>query len=391
MFDAATREAGLARLAAFVPRAGRRYAVDRNTDRGAGAEPTTAQLSPYLRRRLILEEEAIGAARACHADGADRFVEELLWRGYWKGFLEQHPDIWPRYRAEATRGWNRLATEAGLRRVFEDATAGRTGIDCFDAWARELVSRNWLHNHARMWFASIWIFTLRLPWALGADFFARHLLDGDPASNTLSWRWVAGLHTPGKAYVARAGNIARYTEGRFDPAGALDEDPEPLTEADRAPALALPDADPLPSGEVAVLLHDDDLCAELLELPGMRVRAVAGFSAVDGMAHAGVAEPVRAFSAAALGDGLRRAGAAFGAAPTELSAADVPAWAACVAMPVVAAYAPIGPAADVLARIAVARVSRPYDRAVWARAGRGFFQLRAQIPRILAELERCAP
>ena len=96
---------------------------------------------------------------------------------------------------------------------------GATGIDCFDAWARELVATGYLHNHARMWFASIWIFTLRLPWELGADFFLRHLIDGDPASNTLSWRWVAGLQTAGKTYLATAENIARFTGGRFAPQG----------------------------------------------------------------------------------------------------------------------------------------------------------------------------
>ena len=70
-----------------------------------------------------------------------------------------------------------------------------------------------------MWFASIWIFTLRLPWALGADFFLRHLIDADAASNTLSWRWGAGLQTVGKTYLARTENIARYTNGRFAPRG----------------------------------------------------------------------------------------------------------------------------------------------------------------------------
>jgi deoxyribodipyrimidine photo-lyase len=59
-----------------------------------------------------------------------------------------------------------------------------------------------------MWFASIWIFTLRLPWPLGAAFFQAHLQDHDAASNTLSWRWVAGIQTPGKHYLARAENIA---------------------------------------------------------------------------------------------------------------------------------------------------------------------------------------
>ncbi len=87
-------------------------------------------------------------------------------------------------------GEEQLAASSGLRRAYERAVEGRTGIDGFDDWARQLVETGWLHNHTRMWFASIWIFTLRLPWALGAAFFLRHLLDGDPASNTLSWRWV---------------------------------------------------------------------------------------------------------------------------------------------------------------------------------------------------------
>ena len=85
----------------------------------------------------------------------------------------------------------------------------------------ELRTEGWLHNHTRMWFASIWIFTLRLPWPLGAALFEHHLKDADAASNTLSWRWVAGIQTPGKHYLARAENIARYTNGRFDPRGDL--------------------------------------------------------------------------------------------------------------------------------------------------------------------------
>ena len=92
-----------------------------------------------------------------------------------------------------------MAKQSGLRRAFEGAVTGSTGIDGFDDWARELTHTGWLHNHARMWFAFIWIFTLELPWALGADFFLRHLVDGDPASNTLSWRWVAGLYTRAKS------------------------------------------------------------------------------------------------------------------------------------------------------------------------------------------------
>ena len=66
-----------------------------------------------------------------------------------------------------------------------------------------------------MWFASIWIFTLELPWQLGAEFFMQHLYDGDAASNTLGWRWVAGVQTQGKHYLASEWNINKFTNNRF--------------------------------------------------------------------------------------------------------------------------------------------------------------------------------
>ena len=160
---------------------GRAYASERNYDRPGHED--VSRLSPYLRHRIVTEEEVLQAALVRHsASAAEKFIQEVYWRTYWKGWLEMRPSVWTMYQADVTAALNRVQTEGGLRAEWEAACRGATGIDAFDHWARELVETGYLHNHARMWFASIWIYTLNLPWALGADFFLRHLLDGDPAS-----------------------------------------------------------------------------------------------------------------------------------------------------------------------------------------------------------------
>ena len=207
-----TRTAALERLSAFAPKAGRTYAERRNYDLGPGQHSDVSTLSPYVRCRLITEEEVLQAVLAKHSrETAEKFVQEVYWRTYWKGWLELRPQVWDHYRQLLSRAWNDVQTQGGLRARWETACKGETGIDCFDAWAHELAATGYLHNHARMWFASIWVFTLELPWELGADFFMRHLLDGDPASNTLSWRWVSGIQTQGKTYLARTSNISKFT------------------------------------------------------------------------------------------------------------------------------------------------------------------------------------
>src|SRR6056297_3730560 len=253
------RDEGLRRLAAFVPLAGRDYAACRNYD--LPGHPHVSVLSPYLRHRLLTEEEVLAAVLGRFSlSTAEKFVQEVFWRTYWKGWLEMRPGVWSDYRRGVHRGLDRIATEGGLRRTWEAACSGETGIDAFDHWARELVETGYLHNHARMWFASIWVFTLELPWELGADFFLRHLLDGDPASNTLSWRWVAGLQTRGKTYLARTDNIAKYTDGRFPPTHGLARTAPPLAE----PLLPRPLPPPAPappntSLPTGLLVTEEDL------------------------------------------------------------------------------------------------------------------------------------
>ncbi|MCW6512066.1 FAD-binding domain-containing protein [Lichenifustis flavocetrariae] len=373
-FTTMTREAALERLAAVIPHVGRAYASGRNTDVGPDREPTTTALSPFLRRRLLLEEEVVSAALDEHGpEAAGKFIEEVFWRSYFKGHLETRPAIWTRYAALVAEGKDRIASQSGLRRVYESGVAGSTGIDGFDDWARELSETGWLHNHARMWFASIWIFTLRLPWALGADFFLRHLVDGDPASNTLSWRWVAGLHTRGKVYAARADNIRRYTDGRFSPQG-LNESPEAIEEGDPPELKPLPRPDPIPNGEIALLLHLDDLYPESLPLGEAKVVRIGCLLAhpPDAVVH------VRRADEQAMADALERAKAYFGcdAGPaTEGWAGD---------LPIVTPWAPVGPSASALPSDS-SRIRRRWDDLTWPRATRGYFQVKTAIPSILRD------
>ncbi len=378
-----TRTAGLDRLSAFLPRAGRDYASLRNLD--LPGHPHVSTLSPWLRHRLVTEAEVIDATRRAHAAGADKFLAEVWWRTYWKGWLELRPAIWADYRQSLTT----LSSDADLAARADVAMQGRTGIDGFDDWARELATTGYLHNHARMWFASIWIFTLRLPWQLGADVFLRHLIDGDPASNTLSWRWVAGLHTPGKTYLATAENIAVNTQGRYHPIGlATKAAPLPMQPhpAPRPP----PQGDRFDPGATSLLLiTDDDLSPEFLLDLGLRPRAVAALTDVAGRSAHPVAEAVHRFTYGAITDALARLGAPDAPRFDRADLAGLLDLAeANGATQIVTPYAPTGPIASTLARlsrlaiargITVAQVLRDHDRQAWPHATHGFFRFREAV------------
>jgi deoxyribodipyrimidine photo-lyase len=391
----ATRDEALARLQAFLPHAGRAYAARRNLDEGPGARSHVSGLSPAIRRRLLTEEEVARAAVGVHGfEAAEKFVMEVCWRTYWRGWLEARPIVWRRYLADVERLEGELGRDAGLAARYAEAVSARTGIDAFDFWVRELVDSGYLHNHARMSFASIWCFTLRLPWQLGAAFFFRHLLDACPASNTLGWRWVAGLQTAGKCYLASAGAIRTTSMGRFAveaplARAALPVAAEPVVHPAGLLALAAPDAD----AATGLFLHTEDLAAETIGW-GVPIRAVAGPGGIDG----DPADLKRAYANASLADGMARAGTHFGAAPERLPVDDLPAavvgWARARGLAqVVTAYAPVGPVADRLAVMGAAleqagvrlvRVRRGWDSAAWPKATRGFFQFRGNIPSLLA-------
>jgi deoxyribodipyrimidine photo-lyase len=261
----ATRDAGLARLRDFAVKAGEEYASRRNHVPG-----TVSGLSPYIRHRLVSEEEVAREVLARHSfAAAEKFLQEVCWRTYWKGWLEMRPEVWFRYLNNLQGLRSRMAVEPDFAESVQRAKEGKTGLDCFDDWSRELRETGYLHNHVRMWFASIWVHTFRLPWQLGADFFMRHLLDGDPASNTLSWRWVCGLQTQGKVYLATAENIERFTEGRYAPYGLLASEAPPIPADHPIPKPRhLEPRDLHSSGEKTVLIvTEEDLTPEHWPIP----------------------------------------------------------------------------------------------------------------------------
>lgn len=387
-----TREAGLERLARFVPQAEKAYAAGRGVD--AGPRSAVSGLSPWLRHRAVTEEETARAVLAAHGpEEAARFLSELFWRTYFKGFLALRPGLWTGYQRGLLRALDAVQTQSGLRTRWEAACAGETGIACFDAWAQDLAARGYLHNAARMSFASIWIFTLRLPWELGADFFLRHLADGDPASNTLSWRWVAGLHTPGKTYLTTPEIIEHVTQGRFRPA--------PNTLATTAEAVqGMPNPDPGllppvrpfdPKKPTAVILHEDDLCPDLPGLLAHPPLGTALLPASTTQTPLTMAPGVQDFRTALLEDAAQRLAATLGPVTRNLtSTRQIEDWAKDLgAAQIVTAWAPTGPVADrldTLTALPLHRVRRPWDSRAWPHATAGYFKFRKSIPDLLAAL-----
>lgn len=388
-----TRQAGLARLSAFAPRTGQHYAAQRNYDFGPENRSTVSALSPWIKHRLITEYDVLTQTLARHSVSASmKFVQEVFWRGYFKGWLEQHPSVWRAYQTGLTAALADIEKTDRLKTDYADAIHGRTGIACFDHWCTELKSTGYLHNHARMWFASIWIFTLRLPWELGAHFFMCHLIDGDAAANTLSWRWVGGLHTKGKTYLARSSNIAQFTGGRLEPAGQLSQSAQPLVENTHHPLVPLVQTQPLPGAGYVLLITPEDCDPD---------RAIVGnASGVQGLLPCPPIDQsaaINAFQRGAVTDAVARC--AKEATPV-ISAQDwtndlIRAAEAAKTKHIVTSQPAIGPIADQLdtAKVGLAAAGihlhqhlRRYDRIVWPHATKGFFKLKKQIPSILSDL-----
>ena len=217
-----SREGALKQLDAFINSELNNYSFKRNFDLGPNDKSNVSCLSPYISHRLITEYEVAKTVLSKFPfQKVEKYIQEIFWRVYWKGWLELRPQVWTDF----------IEDLKGLKEDdnYKKAVNGETHIECFNDWVKELKENNYLHNHTRMWFASIWIFTLNLPWQKGAEFFMKHLYDGDAASNTLSWRWVAGLQTKGKHYVAQSWNISKFTNNKYKNV-KLNENVLPITD-----------------------------------------------------------------------------------------------------------------------------------------------------------------
>ena len=377
----------------WAPHAGYEYAKTRNFVEPGHAN--VSRLAPAVRVRLIQERELAQVALEQHGEisKCEKFAQECHWRSYWRTWLELRPAVWSDYQEQIEKQRSELAP-VQIKRIAQ-IEAGGSGVGIMDAFARELTSTGYLHNHARMWFAAFWIHTERLPYQLGADFFERHLICACPASNTLSWRWVAGVQTKGKAYLARRSNLEKYCSEEYLEAGGL----EALEKPKAAPFPDEPDyASQVPDfqtdfegGGAGVWISEDDLSPETSALGELKPRAICTSVVGAPEKSEGSNGLRREFRLQAARDAGARAQEKWGveaqhfeAREPEDLAPQMLDWARENKLQTVVALRPfVGPTADALpalqsaleeAKVSLQLLRRPADAALYPFADRGFFK-----------------
>ena len=270
MIFEASRAKAVHKLNNFVENNLSEYSKLRNFDFGPDNRSNISCLSPYITHGIINELEVIDKSlKKFSFLKNEKFIQEVLWRVYWKGWLELRPNVWSDYLIELDNFRDEFKNDQNYLNAIE----GKTDIDCFNQWIIELKENNYLHNHARMWFASIWIFTLELPWQLGSEFFMKHLYDGDAASNTLGWRWVAGVQTQGKHYLASEWNIKKFTNNRFQNI-KLNENAPPKISGKSFPIIKQEFNNPGNIEERNLLIFENNLSFEITEFQKYKFKKI---------------------------------------------------------------------------------------------------------------------
>ena len=265
-----SREFAIEQLDKFIEKNLIEYSKLRNFDFGPDRRSNVSCISPYVNHGVVNESEIINKSlKKFSFIKNEKFIQEVLWRVYWKGWMELRPKVWTDFLNDL----NELKIKYQNNENYLNAINGKTNIDCFNYWVDELKKYNYLHNHTRMWFASIWIFTLELPWQLGAEFFMKHLFDGDSASNTLGWRWVAGIQTKGKHYSAQEWNIKKFTNNKFDKI-KLNENSLPKTDGREYSIINKEFIDNAISEEKKLLVFDNNLSFENTEFANKNFKKI---------------------------------------------------------------------------------------------------------------------
>ncbi len=201
---------------------------DYDERRDLAALDGTSRLSPALKwgtihpRQLLADLDASGAGPRAHTV----FSSELAWRDFYADVLYQRPETaWENLNPKMDA--MPVDTDAAARERFDRWAAGATGFGIVDAGMKQLLATGWMHNRVRMITASFLVKDLHLPWQWGAQWFMRHLVDGDLASNNHGWQWAAGTGTDAAPYF-RVFNPTLQQE-RYDPDGEYVERwaPEP--------------------------------------------------------------------------------------------------------------------------------------------------------------------
>lgn len=396
----ATRAHGLDALAAFVDAGGPAYIASRDVDRGPSGGVSATWLGPYMRHRLLLANEVIGAVRRAFEPGiAQAVARDLAGQSYAAGWLTRHPVVHRRFLSDLVSIDAELAYQPALEGRYRDATAGATGIACFDGWIGEAAATGLLHRCAWRALASIWIFTLALPWQLGARFMLRHVLDADLASTLLVWREVAGLEGDAP-FLVTGEEIARRTAGRFprttDLAVAAGQgEVEPAYAAAAGRLLSTGGGD----DPALVLVTAEDLHPESWPIAERAVRGVVLVEPID--LYGWLGERVLSFKRAGLDDAARRAANHFQCPVMRLRRGDRQAGADrfddLEGVGLVAIVPPKGPAEDDIA-VACERfcdggcpptlelIRRPWDQAMGEAAAAGQAAFEAGVDDVLAGL-----
>ena len=278
------------------------YSKLRNFDFGPDQRGNISCLSPYITHGILSELEVMNLSLKKHSFvKIEKFIQEVLWRVYWKGWLELRPLVWSDY----------IINLKSIREKYKEdpkyleAIEGKTNIECFNEWVKELKTYNYLHNHTRMWFASIWIFTLDLPWQLGAEFFLKHLYDGDAASNTLGWRWVAGIQTQGKHYLASEWNIKKFTNNRFQNIKLNENAPPKVSE--KTYAIIKKDfVNPVIENDKTLVIFENNLSFEIADLKKYKFNKIVLINNPNKFRQIKLSDKVIKFKTDLLNDQLER-------------------------------------------------------------------------------------